>query len=398
MIIVQKYGGATLETPEKIKNVATRIADLKKKSIDVVAVVSAMGSTTNQLIQLAGQVSEKPLLRELDMLLSTGERISMSLVSMALNDLGCDAISLTGSQAGILTDQSHINAMITDVKAFRVEESLKQNKVVILAGFQGVNPITKEITTLGRGGSDTTAVAMASYLKADRCEILKDVKSIFTADPKICTEAKPLSRLNYAILLEMTYWGAKVLHYRSVELAKMNSVKLYVGPALSDPNQVQEGTLIQEDFMFESTQPIAVNSHNLVLAIQSKNTTINFSHEFTDFLQKNNIGMPQILFSQVHNEDRLTYLAGPIEILQQIISLIKKENDLFKLYDESLCSVSLTCTGSSLNDVLIQCEKKLCDNKIESVAFIQSAMSLNFILKNSNRSEAIKSLHSLIKI
>jgi aspartate kinase len=170
-LIVQKYGGATLATPEQIKQAALRIFKLHQTGTQVVAVVSAMGQTTNQLIELARNVSPNPHLRELDMLLTTGERISMSLLSMALNDLGAKAISYTGSQAGILTDDSHVNASIIDVKAFRVEEALKQNKIVILAGFQGVSANTKEITTLGRGGSDTSAVAIAGYLKADRLHL-----------------------------------------------------------------------------------------------------------------------------------------------------------------------------------------------------------------------------------
>ena len=185
LLIVQKYGGATLATPAQVKQIALRIYQLHQTGTQVVVVVSAMGQTTNQLIQLARDVSPNPHLRELDMLLTVGERISMSLLSMALNDLGVSAISYTGSQAGILTDDSHVNASIIDVKAFRVEEALKENKIVILAGFQGVSPQTKEITTLGRGGSDTSAVAMAGYLKADRCEILKDVDCIYSADPKV---------------------------------------------------------------------------------------------------------------------------------------------------------------------------------------------------------------------
>ena len=170
-LIVQKYGGATLADPIKIKAVATRIAEQAKEN-SLVIVVSAMGKTTNSLIDLANQISDNPTRREMDMLLTVGERISMSLVSMALNDLGCPAISFTGSQAGIFTDDSHVNAFIRDVKPTRVQEALKENKVVILAGFQGVSPMTKEITTLGRGGSDTSAVAMAASFQADRCEIL----------------------------------------------------------------------------------------------------------------------------------------------------------------------------------------------------------------------------------
>ena len=293
MLIVQKYGGATLETPEKIKTIAASIANLKKNNNQIVAVVSAMGQTTNQLIQLAQQVSKKPQLRELDMLLSVGERTSMALVSMALHDLNCDAISFTGSQAGIFTDEAHLNAMIKDVKAHRVQEALDKNQVVILAGFQGVSPVTKEITTLGRGGSDTSAVAMAAYLKADRCEILKDVPSIFTADPKVVKTAKPIKKLHYDHLMEMTFWGAKVLHYRSVELAKLKNVKLYVGPAA---HQNSEGTSIQGDFMFETSKPLAVNSHSRVFEIIVKKLNIsNAINELFNTLQKNQISVPQVL-------------------------------------------------------------------------------------------------------
>lgn len=195
-LIVQKYGGATLADPDKIKTVSARIAEQAQDN-SLIVVVSAMGKTTNSLIDLANQVSQHPQRRELDMLLTVGERISMSLVSMALNDLGCPAISFTGSQAGIFTDDSHVNAFIKDVKPVRVEEALKNNKVVILAGFQGVSPISKEITTLGRGGSDTSAVAMAAAFNAERCEILKDVPAVFTADPNIVESAKPIHQLNY---------------------------------------------------------------------------------------------------------------------------------------------------------------------------------------------------------
>lgn len=266
-IIVQKYGGATLADPQKVKDVARRLCELSKEGHKVVAVVSAMGKTTNQLIDLAQQVSKRPNRREMDMLLTTGERISMALVSMALHDLGCQAISFTGSQAGILTDHAHVNAFIHDVKAFRVEEALNEGKIVVLAGFQGVSPKTKEITTLGRGGTDTTAVAMAAYLKAEACEILKDVPAVFTADPNLVKQARILHDLNYDQMLEMTFWGAKVLHYRSVELAKKKKIKLYIGPAAK---KTKEGTWVQEgNTMFESAQIMAINSHERVLEIQS---------------------------------------------------------------------------------------------------------------------------------
>jgi aspartate kinase len=397
MLIIQKYGGATLETPEKIKSAALRIAKTKNNGQQVVAIVSAMGQTTNQLLALSQQVSKRPLLRELDMLLSVGERISMSLISMALNDLNHQAISLTGSQAGIFTDDAHVNAMIKDIKAHRVTEALQENKIVIIAGFQGVSPKTKEITTLGRGGTDTTAVAMASFLKADRCEILKDVPSIFSADPKLVKQAKPINKLNYLILLEMTYWGAKVLHYRSVELACMNKVKLYVGPATENSDDTTQGTIIQEDIMFESTKPIAVNSHQSVFAISIKNKNQSEAIELlNEDFKRNQIGTPQILFGINSNENKiLLFVTAPQEIMTMIKDLCSKNENL-KIENENLCSVSLTCTGSSLNDVLNQCQKKLALENIQPKYFMQSAMSLNFFIDSDKKSQAIQALHSLI--
>src|SRR5258708_18417142 len=225
-IIVQKYGGVCLETPTKIRTVARCLADLHRGGHRVVAIVSAMGTTTDQLIQMAYQVSPAPNRRELDMLLTTGERISMSLMSMALSDLGVPAISFTGSQAGVMTDDSHSSARILDVRPIRVREELDRGRVVVLAGFQGVSPSTMEITTLGRGRSDTTAVAMAAALKAERCEIIKDVDGICSADPRIVPDAKPLRQLDFASLSDMSFWGAKILHFRTLELAHSHDVPL----------------------------------------------------------------------------------------------------------------------------------------------------------------------------
>src|SRR4051794_24522899 len=225
-IIVQKYGGVCLETPAKNCAVARSLADLHGRGHRVVAIVSPLGKTPDQLIQMAYQISPSPNRRELDMLVSTGERISMSLMSMALSDLGVPAISFTGSQAGVMTDDSHSSARILDVRPIRVREELDRGRVVVLAGFQGVDPVTKEITTLGRGGSDTTAVAMAAALKAERCEIIKEVDGICSADPHIVDDATPLRQLDFAALSEMCFWGAKVLHFRSVELAQNQGVRL----------------------------------------------------------------------------------------------------------------------------------------------------------------------------
>ena len=242
-IRVLKYGGKSLANTKHILAIAQQISEWKKQGDQILVVVSAMGTATNDLIQLASEISKHPQRRELDMLVSTGERVSMSLMSMALNDLGCEAISFTGSQAGILTDDKHAGANIIDVKAFRVKEELDKGKIVVLAGFQGVCPETKEITTLGRGGTDTSAVALANFLKADSCEMYKDVDGVFNADPKLVNRAKKIQELSYDQLLWMCQAGAKIIHPKAVELAKNHKVKLMVKKAHDD---AVTGTVISD--------------------------------------------------------------------------------------------------------------------------------------------------------
>lgn len=383
-MIVQKYGGATLATPEKIKQAALRISELHKSGTQVVVVVSAMGQTTNELIALAHQVSPRPQLREMDMLLTVGERISMSLMSMALNDLGCSAISFTGSQAGILTDQSHVNANIIDVKAIRVEEALKENKIVIMAGFQGVSPVTKEITTLGRGGSDTSAVAMAGYLKAERCEILKDVDCIYTADPKLVKNSRSIPQLNYTHLLEMTSWGAKVLHHRSVEMAQSKNVKLYVGPAAND---TAHGTVITSDFQFSSQKAIAVNSYSQVFEIHLNESLAYFNQ----FLTQNQIAKPQFLFAQGSSH----FISGPIEILKAIENFEKNQN-VFSIQNKNISSVSVTYAKATEDKQLTEALQILERKKIKPVVQFQLMNSLHFFVTQEQKNEAIQTLHDLI--
>lgn len=246
MICVLKYGGSSLATPELIKGVARQVISRKREGKDVVVVVSAMRDTTDELFKLAHQVTASPSQRETDMLLTVGERISMSLLSMAINSLGTEAISFTGSQCGIITDGHHTNARIKDVRPFRIEEELAKGKVIVVAGFQGVSE-QKEVTTLGRGGSDTTAVALAYALGAKECEILTDVDGVFTADPQIVPQARMLPWLSYREMLELASYGGKVLHARSVELAQRFKIPLAVRSSFSS----KLGTVIKEDGMME---------------------------------------------------------------------------------------------------------------------------------------------------
>ena len=239
--VVMKFGGSSVADPDKIKNVAQRLVDARAHGMRVVATVSAMGDTTDSLLELAGRVSPQPHPRELDMLLSTGERIACALVAMAVHDLGHEAVSLTGSQAGIITDPVHTKAKIREITPVRVIEALDQGKIVLVAGFQGFSRDTMDVTTLGRGGTDATAVALAAALGAS-CEIYSDVLGVFTADPRIVPDARKLERVSYEEMLEMAASGAKVLMLRAVELARGQDVRIHTRSTFSN----EPGTWIQE--------------------------------------------------------------------------------------------------------------------------------------------------------
>ncbi|CAN5282891.1 aspartate kinase [soil metagenome] len=234
-----KFGGTSVADPERILAVARRLADANHAGVRVVAVLSAMGSSTDELLALAREVSPRPHERELDMLVSVGERISCALAAMALIDLGQDAISLTGSQAGIVTDTAHGKAKIVEVRARRIHEALDRGAIVLVAGFQGVS-LDAEVTTLGRGGSDTTAVALAAALGASACEIFTDVSGVFTADPRVVPDARKLEVVSYDEMLELAASGARVLQLRSVEFARNHGVPLHVRSSFSD----DEGTWV----------------------------------------------------------------------------------------------------------------------------------------------------------
>ncbi len=250
-LIVQKYGGSSVSDAQAVKRVAKRIAEAKRAGNDVVVVVSAMGDTTDELLDLAAQVTPLPPQRELDILLTAGERISMSLLAMAINNLGVKAKSFTGQQAGVITDAVHGRARIVDVVPSRIRETIERGQVAIVAGFQGVTSDTNDVTTLGRGGSDTTAVALAAGLDADVCEIYTDVDGVFTADPRIVPTARKIERVTYEEMLELAASGAKVLALRSVEYARRYTVPIHVRSSFS----THTGTLVTlEDPTME--QPI----------------------------------------------------------------------------------------------------------------------------------------------
>ena len=238
-LIVQKFGGSSVANPERIKRVAQRVVDTKRQGCDVVVVVSALGDTTDELLALARQISLDPPERELDMLMATGEQVSVALLAMAIEELGERAISFTGAQVGILTDGVHTKAKLIDINAKRIFEQLAKGRIVIVAGFQGIS-IDQEITTLGRGGSDLTAVALAKSLKADICDIFTDVEGVFTADPRIVPTARKLKTISYDEMLEMASLGAQVMQARSIFVAKRFDVPIHVRSSFT----AREGTMI----------------------------------------------------------------------------------------------------------------------------------------------------------
>ena len=241
-IIVQKYGGTSVADADRVRAVAGRVLRAREGGHDVVVVVSAMGETTDELLALANQITSTPEPRELDMLLTAGERIAMSVLAIALNARGCRAASYTGSQAGIITDTQHGRAKIVEIRPARIRDSLEAGNVVIVAGFQGLST-TYDITTLGRGGSDTTAVALAAALSAEACEIYTDVPGVFTADPRIVPDARRIDRISYEGMLELAASGARVLQLRSVEYARRNNVRLHVRSSFTD----EDGTWVVEE-------------------------------------------------------------------------------------------------------------------------------------------------------
>jgi aspartate kinase len=259
-VIVQKYGGTSLATPARIASVADRVVATRKDGHQVAVVVSAMGESTDELLALARKVSKAPPTRELDMLLTSGERIAMSLLAMAINDRGCPALSFTGSQSGIITDAEHTRAKIIEVRADRIRQALETGKVAIVAGFQGMST-EREITTLGRGGSDTTAVALAVALGARECEIYTDVDGVYTADPRVVGEARKLDRITYDEMVELASLGAQVLHPRSVELAAKHGLPVLVASSFDNT----QGTKVEQKTSLEAVRVRGIASDQKVV-------------------------------------------------------------------------------------------------------------------------------------
>lgn len=400
-LIVQKYGGSSLAKPEHIQEVAERIARLHRDGHRLIIVVSAMGKTTDQLVDLAYQVSSCPNRRELDMLLTTGERISMALMSMALNDRGCSAISFTGSQAGVFTDESHSNARIVDVQPPRVEAELARGHIVVLAGFQGVSPRTKEVTTLGRGGSDTTAVAMAAKFQAERCEIRKDVDGVYSGDPNQLPGARHLPRLHYRALLDMTFWGAKVLHYRSVELATLMEIPLLIALAHDNEDDTARSTLIDGDTkMYEKAHILSVNGHKDVRRLKVRKADLAEAfQEISRALKKADLPLPQFLDAETTDGDGAKSCSFLITAPAETLTAIAKtsaENAWLELENGRMATVTATCQGAFASPLPEEIARQITRQSIALHKMIFGAMSVTVVVDAEKGPAALKAVHELM--
>ncbi|XXF80449.1 aspartate kinase [Myxococcaceae bacterium GXIMD 01537] len=343
-IVVQKYGGSSVADVEKIRKVAQRVKDKREAGYQVVVVVSAMGDTTDELLALAKQVSPDPARRELDMLLTCGERISMALVSMALQELGVPAISFTGSQSGIITTDTHSQARIVEVRPYRIQDELARGKVVIVAGYQGVS-YKKEVTTLGRGGSDTTAVALAAALEAEACEIYSDVDGIFSADPRVVPDARKLESLSYDEMQELASAGAKVLNAQAVEFAKAKGIVILAKTAHGNGT----GTAVQELSVPGDSRVKGVAAEPEMAVLSADGARVRLP-ELLEFLDARGVRGRALSSDGLRRQSGRTYIAVP---LQDVHGVDVVKRDLAARFGDAVALQeevgTVTSVGAGLN-------------------------------------------------
>ncbi|MFC1985581.1 aspartate kinase [Chloroflexota bacterium] len=400
-LVVQKYGGTSVADARRIKNVARRIAATKDKGNRVVVVVSAMGDATDELVNLAYQVTERPSERELDVLLSTGEIVSSTLLAMALREMSYDAISLTGAQAGIQTDTSHSRARILKVESKRVVKELEKGKIVIVAGFQGITE-EMDVTTLGRGGSDTTAVALAASLGAGMCQIYTDVEGVYTADPRLVPEAKRLSEIGYEEMLELASYGARVMHPRAVELGELFNVPILVASSFND----NPGTLIHGGASMEVRNKVRSIAHDLDVA---KITVVGvpdrpgIAAALFEPLAKSNISVDTIV--QNASIDNITDLTFTVA-RSQLDKAMKVAEPIAKaigarecLSDAKLGKVSIIGTGmQNTPGYAARMFEALSEQGINIQLITTSEIRITCIIEEPKVKDAVRALHRAFKL
>ena len=391
-LIVQKYGGSSVSDVDKLNKIAQLIATVKKQGFNVVVVVSAMGKTTNQLIEMAKAISPDPPRREMDMLLSTGERTTMALLCIALQKEGVDSISLTGSQAGIITNDRHNDARVIEVRPVRVQDEVEKGKVVVIGGFQGVS-YKRDITTLGRGGSDTSAVALAAALNAERCEIYSDVDGVYTSDPKIVKDAKHLPEISYQQLQEMSEAGAKVMNAQAVQFAKEAKIALYARSTFSPGRE----TLIK-DIPFKELS-------NVLSVVYEKEIVRIYVHDsekiewLLSFLDENQIPIKE--FHQSGLAGDKGYRCSFIISISSVYDWARIKNNLEEklkngIYiNENLGALSIIGEGFSRNNlILIQTFKLLQENHINYYGISTTSFRISILIERDLLEEAVKVCHN----
>ncbi|MEN9741254.1 MAG: hypothetical protein RIR66_210 [Actinomycetota bacterium] len=412
-LVVAKFGGSSVADAASILRVAKRIVNTKNAGNQVVVVVSAMGDTTDELLDLAKEVSPNPPGRELDMLLTAGERISMAVLAMAISDLGVEARSYTGSQAGLITDSTHGKARIVDVTPARIEEALADGAVPIIAGFQGVSQDTKDITTLGRGGSDLTAVAIAAALKADVCEIYTDVDGIFSADPRIVPKARQVPRITYDEMMELAAAGAKVLHLRCVEYGKRFDVPIHVRSSFSD----REGTFVIADLKDQSK----IEKLSAQGAVMEQPIIAGVAHDLGDakitvVAVPDRPGMAAAIFQTVANagvnldmivqnvsasgatETDISFTVPHIDLAKTELALRKAQSEIgFKDVetDDKIAKISLVGAGMrSHPGVSATFFKAIADAGVNVEMISTSEIRISIVTRADDAKAAVQALHS----
>ncbi|AOX06431.1 aspartate kinase [Corynebacterium sp. NML98-0116] len=405
-LIVQKYGGSSLESADRIRAVAERIVATKKQGHDVVVVCSAMGDTTDELLDLAARVNPTPPAREMDMLLTAGERISNSLVAMAVASFGADVQSFTGSQAGVITTERHGNARIIEVTPGRVQEAIDAGRIAIVAGFQGVNRDTKDVTTLGRGGSDTTAVALAAALGADECEIYSDVDGVYTADPRIVHDARKLDKLCFEEMLELAASGSKILVLRSVEYARAFNVPMRVRSSYSnDPGTLVAGAL--EDIPMEEAvlSGVATDASEAKITILGVKDLPGEAAKVFRVLADNEINIDMVLqnISSLHNLTTDITFTLPIADGPRAMELLKalqaKEGWDNITYNDQIGKVSLIGAGMKTHPgVTADFTEALRDAGVNIDMITTSEIRITAVVREIDLEEATRAIHDKFEL
>ena len=394
-LIVQKFGGSSVKDRDRIFNVARIVANTHNAGNDVVVVVSAQGDTTDDLIAKAAEISHDPSAREMDMLLATGEQISISLLSMALNEIGCHAISLTGWQAGFRTDRAYTKARITRLETERISSELERNRVVVVAGFQGLNKLD-DITTLGRGGSDTSAVAIAAALHADRCQIFTDVEGVYTADPRKVRNTRKLQEITFDEMLELASLGAQVLNNRSVELAKKYNVELEV---LSSLNPVP-GTVVKEVAKMEGMliKGVAKDTDIAVITILNVPDEPGTSFKIFGLLAQKNINVDIILQSTGRDGKKdisFTCAQGEAETALRVLKESAHYADVS--VDTTCAKVSIVGAGmQSHSGVASKMFEAMSNNNINIKMISTSEIKISCIIDRDDADKAVSAIHEML--